>query len=168
MFGDGFFAYTRPVYPTNFAELGADFVTLAANNIHGNTIRLTDRAGSAAATSGNRFVQDHFTMLEWYVLGTLPTAATWNNCIDAGAAINATLGETGWTIPSEKVLDTITDDSLASALNYAPFNINPSLWTSTTRGDDTTFDRRYVNPGSAFGNSAKTATFTWIYVRRMP
>ena len=163
MRSDGFFDYDRPPYPTNHAELDT-FTTLLAYNVHGNTLRYTDRAGAAAATSGNRVVQDHLTGLEWYVPSSLPALTTWNSAIDAAAA-SSVESSSDWYLPTDKMLDSITDDSLTSSLNYGPWGITTPLWTSTTRPDDSTVARVFrPDIGSLFGNLAKTAATTCSYI----
>ena len=163
MRSDGFFSYTRPVYPLRYAEL-SNFTTLAGNNVHGNTLRFTDRNGSAAATSGNRVVQDHFTGIEWYIPSSLPALGTWNTAIDAAAA-STVESSTDWYLPTDRMLDTITNDSLSSSLNYGSFLITTPLWTATTRPDDSTVARVFrPDLGSLFGNLAKTAATTCSYI----
>lgn len=163
MRANGLFSYTRPLYPLNYAEL-ASFTTLVANNSHGNTLRFTDRAGASAATSGNRVVQDHWTGWEYYIAGTLPALTTWNNAIDA-AESSTVESSTDWHLPTDRLLDTITDDSLTSSLNYGPFLITTPLWTATTRPDDSTVARVFrPDLGSLFGNLAKTAATTCSYI----
>jgi len=138
-YANGLYTFTDPFYPTHASRL-SDFYTLAANNIHGNTLRFTDRAGAAPATSGNRFIQDHSTGWEYYRLGTL-SSALWNAQVDAGVALNATLGETGWVLCPIDLLELIADRSLGTGcLNYGGFLMGTSggVWSSTTRGSLTT------------------------------
>ena len=155
---NGLYTYTEPVYPLTFARL-SDFSTMAANNVHGNTLRFTDRNGLAAATSGNRVVQDHLTGLEWYIPSSLPAATTWNNAIDA-AESSTVESSSDWFLPNDRVLDTITDDSLSQPLNYGPFLIANDLWTSATVPNDTTFARRLllstVPSGGVLGRGTKS------------
>lgn len=167
MRSDGFFSYTRPVYPLRYAEL-SNFTTLTGNNLHGNTLRFTDRNGNAAATSGNRVVQDHLTGIEWYIPSSLPALGTWNTAIDAAAA-STVESSTDWYLPTERILDTITDDSMSSALNYGPFLITTPLWTCATRPDDSTVARVFrPDLGSVFANLVKTnsTTCSYIFCRR--
>lgn len=168
----GFFDYTPPIYPVSYARLGADFVTLQSNNIHGNTLRFTDRTGAAAATSGNRIVQDHLTGVEWYVPSSLPGNITWNNAIDASVAFSFG-GNSDWRIPNDKLFDTITNDELAQTLNYGPFasivGAVTFLWTCTTIRGDTTTAKRMTQSATASGvfvNAAKTSTSSYILCRR--
>jgi hypothetical protein len=84
LWASGWFGYTPPVYPLSFARLGADRVTLAENNIHGNTDRFTDRSGGQ--TYSDDIVQDHLTGTEWYRV--LQSAATWNDAIDGAIALS--------------------------------------------------------------------------------
>jgi hypothetical protein len=164
---DGFFGYTPPVYPTSFALLGADFVTLASNNIHGNTLRFTARDGSAAATSGLRIVQDHLTGLEWRVPASMPAATTWNTAIDTAVA-DSTGGSTDWRIPSDRMLDSITNDELSNCLGYQPFaSISATfIWTSTTLRVDTTQAKRFnLGPAnSTIASAAKTSASGGSYI----
>lgn len=168
MFAAGFFDYTRPVYPTHYAEIGATFGTMAANNSFGNTLRFTDRAGSAAASSGNRFVMDHLTGIEYYVLGTYLVAASWNAFVDAGVALNATLGETGWYSVPDRVLDSITNDDASTFITAAPWSAPAaSLWTSSTLPGTTTSAKFLGTPGQLGGSAKTTATFEYgIFCRR--
>ena len=155
---NGLYTYAEPVYPLTFARL-SDFSTMAANNVHGNTLRFTDRNGLAAATSGNRVVQDHLTGLEWYIPSSLPAATTWNSAIDA-AESSTVESSSDWFLPNDRVLDTITDDSLSGPLNYGPFLIANDLWTSATVPNDTTFARRLllstVPSGGLLGRGTKS------------
>lgn len=169
----GFFNYTRPVYPLAYAELAAGtWDTLAANNIHGNTLRFTNRAGSAAATSGNRVIQDHLTGLEWYIPSSLPADTTWNAAIDAAEA--ATVEDnTDWMLPNDRMLDTITRDDTAHPLKPTPFNLAPgghgALWTATTDPSDTAQARRCVinGAGGLFGRAAKSGNNgSYIFCRK--
>jgi hypothetical protein len=155
---NGLYTYAEPVYPLTFARI-SDFSTMAANNVHGNTLRFTDRNGLAAATSGNRVVQDHLTGLEWYIPSSLPAATTWNSAIDA-AESSTVESSSDWFLPNDRVLDTITDDSLSGPLNYGPFLIANDLWTSATVPNDTTFARRLllstVPSGGLLGRGTKS------------
>lgn len=163
----GFFEYTRPSYPSSFASLASgDWYTLAANNIHGNTTRFTNTAGGAAATSGDRIIQDHLTGLEWWIPGSLPSATTWNNAIDACEA--ATSGSlTDWLMPNDRMLDSITQDNQAQPLNYSPFSISSNLWTSTTDPNTTTSARRVLTATNGnIASDPKGSNNTYIYCRK--
>jgi hypothetical protein len=167
----GFFNYTRPVYPLAYAALdNGTWATLASNNIHGNTLRFTNRSGGAAATSGNRVIQDHWTGLEWYIPSSLPAVTTWNAAIDAAEA-STVESSTDWMIPTDRILDTISRDDQANPLNISPFNLGTTLefWTSTTDPSDTTQARRCVNAagGGLFGRAAKGANnASYIFCRK--
>jgi hypothetical protein len=162
MFAAGWFDYVPPVYPVSYARL-ATWSTLTSNNIWGNTNRFTDRAGSSPATSGDRVIQDHFTGYEWYIPGTL-TTYTWNLALDAAAALNdGTFSD--YELPTENILLTLADYSQTEALNYSPFLVPITVWSSTTNFGNNTQARRYVTTN--FGNSAKTAsTIAAIFVRK--
>ncbi len=159
----GRFTYVRPIYPVSFAELST-FTVLASNNSFGNTLRFTDASGSAAATTGDRLILDHWTGWAYWRPGSLPAFSSWNDAIDAAEASTAG-GFTDWHLPTDRLLDTITNDSLASSLNYGAFLITTPLWTATTRPDDSTIARVFrPDIGSLFGNLAKTATTTCSYI----
>ncbi len=160
----GWFNYTPPPYPASYASL-ASFSTLSAANMHGNTLRFTDRAGAAAATSGDRIIQDHLTGLEWYLAATLLTG-TWTAAIDAAEA-STVGGSTDWHLPPEKALETISDYSLGTgALNYAPFNIANNILTGTTYPADTASVRYYTTGGGVTANIGKTSSQRYIFCRR--
>jgi hypothetical protein len=145
------------------ARLGADRVTLAENNVHGNTNRFTDRSGGQ--TYSDNIVQDHLTGIEWYRV--LQTAATWNSAIDGALALSVG-GNTDWKLPTTKLIDSIANDAAGNAsnsLNYAPFNIsNSNYWTSSTYGVTTTSAWR-MSSQSIF-TQGKTSTNAWLACRR--
>lgn len=167
LYAAGWFDYTRPVYPASYAELGADFYTLASNNIHGNTLRFTDRSGAAAATSGNRVIQDHLTGLEWYRPSSMPSGVNWNSAIDAAVA-STVESSTDWWIPPFEALYSIADSSLSDVFNHTGFLITTALWTSTTVAFSTTSAIRILG-ANASGPSIgvlKTSTNPYLYCRR--
>lgn len=163
LYGTSWFSYAPPVYPTHYARLGANRTTLAANNIHGNTDRFTDRSGGQ--TYSDDIVQDHLTGIEWYRV--LQTAATWNDAIDGAEALSVG-GSTDWHLPPSRVIDIIANDAAGagnSSLNFAPFSIsNTNYWTGSTFGPTTTSAWRMT--GQAFSSAAKTSTNPWIACRR--
>ena len=162
----GFFDYTRPVYPTHYAELGANFLTLAADNIHGNTLRFTDPSGSAAATTGDRVIQDHLTGLEWYRPGTLPTTVSWNDAIDAALALSAG-GHSDWILPPLNLLMGLARYESGVNMNYGGFLITTSLWSSTTNSYSTTQAKVFGATSSVTeANNPKTNTLRYICCRR--
>jgi hypothetical protein len=163
----GWFDYVRPLYPLSYAELGADFYTLASNNLHGNTLRFTDRNGNAPATSGNRVIQDHLTGIEWYRPSSLPTAAGWNSAIDTSAA-STVESNSDWWLPPFEVLYSIADLNLSDPFDHGGFGITSVLWTSTTVPTNTANAVRIggLSSGPAQG-TAKTGTNIFIYCRRL-
>jgi len=162
----GFFDYTRPVYPTHYAELGADWLTMADNNIHGNTLRFTNTSGGAAATTGDRVIQDHLTGLEWYRPSSLPTAVNWNDAIDAALALSAD-GKTDWILPPLNCLMGLVRYESGVNLNYGGFLITTSLWSGTTNQFTTTQARTYGGGSSiSEANGLKTNTVSYICCRR--
>jgi hypothetical protein len=164
MFAAGFFTYNPTIGPNSVLARLVDFTTLAQNNVFGNTLRFTDRTGAAAASSGNRFIQDHYVGVEYYVLNTWLTAADWNAAVDAGVAINATLGETGWFTPNDRLLDNVTNDNSAAFASGAPFSIPGAqpVWTSSTTPGNTANAKNLSLVSGAIGGASK-ALSTYIY-----
>lgn len=163
LWATGWYNYNRPVYPLAYARLGADRVTLAENNIHGNTNRFTDRSGGQ--TYANNIVQDHLTGIEWYRV--LQGVATWNDAIDGAVALNIG-GNTDWRLPPSKVIDSIANDQASvggNALNYAPFSIaNTNYWTSSTYMVTTA--NAFRMSAHQFSAQAKTNVNQWIACRK--
>jgi hypothetical protein len=170
MFAAGFFTYNPTIGPNSVLARLVDFTTLAQNNLFGNTLRFTDRTGAAAASSGNRFIQDHYVGVEYYVLNTWLTAADWNAAVDAGVAINATLGETGWFLPNDRLIDNATNDNSAAFASGAPFSmpLTGNTWTSSTQPGNTAAAKFLGLVGGQVGANVKiTAGFVYgIFVRR--
>ena len=162
---DGLFDHFNPVYPDHYATL-TNITTLASNNIYGNTLRFTDRTGAAAATSGNRVIQDHLTGIEWYIPSSLPAATTWNNAIDA-AESSSVESSTDWHIPPFKVMATITRMDQTAPLNYGGFLVTVDVWTSTTNPDVTTAALRCTaSTNGTFPSVAKSTNNSYIYCRK--
>lgn len=175
-YDNGLFTFTRPAYPTSYAELASgSWDTLTANNVHGNTSRFTARDGAAAATSGDRIIQDHLTGYEFYVAGS-GSNVTWDAAIDAGVALNGTLGETGWYLCPLRIQQMLARCvavlTLGTGWNYSPFS-NPlgsgNTWSSTTRDAATTqalyqIGSQYIyQAGNKVSGTSATAR---IFVRR--
>lgn len=168
LFANGWFDYTAPVYPTNYAMLGADFLTLAANNIHGNTLRFTDRTGAAPATTGNRVIQDHLTGIEWYRPNVMPGSQTWNTAIDASNA-SSVEGNTDWWLPPICVLESIHNRELSDGFNYGGFLTSTNLWSSTTNAFNTAIAIRMLGTGALGAPQAgvaKTTTNNYLFCRK--
>jgi hypothetical protein len=165
MLNEGFFNYTRPVYPTHFAEL-ATFTTLVNDNMYGNTLRFTQRDNGGAASgplSGNRWIRDHYLGVDLYALGTLLTG-NWNTAVDSAITLRTTLGEDGIYHVNDRILDMITDGNFASPLNYLPFDyaLSTNFWTSTTNRANTA-NAVFLTPTGAFGNATAKTTATLLY-----
>jgi hypothetical protein len=164
MFANGFFNRTMPVYPEAFALLASPGV-LVSNNKFGNTIRFTDTSGGAAATSGDRIIVDNLTGVEIFIPGTLPTAANWEAAIDA--ALASTVDGGGWTLPSEKIIELFTNYQLGSGLiNYAPFNINTTLWSSTTNPANPAQARFLASTGVMANQAKSNSAQSYIFCRK--
>lgn len=162
MYANGFFDYTRPVYPTHYAEL-VNNTTLVSNNIHGNTNRFTDRDGNQ--TYSDDIVQDHFQGVEIYRV--LQSAANWNGAIDGAVALSLG-GDSDWRLTPARILLTVMNGAAgagANFLNFAPFSIsNTNYWTSTTQAFSTANAFR-VASGTVV-TIAKTNTYAWLACRR--
>ena len=167
---NGFFNYAPTIGPNSVLQgivgfgTGGDWTTLLYNNSFGGTLRFTDRAGNAVASSGNRLIIDHLTNLEYYVLNTLLTAADWNAAVDSGVAINVMLGETGRFLPNDRILDSITNDASGAFISAAPFavSITQPIWSCSTVPGSTGNAKFLSTTGGQLG-SANKATSTYIH-----
>ena len=161
------------------AGRGVDFFTLAENNPFGNTNRFTDELGGS--TYANNIVIDWSTYNGTTVLGwdrrnnggNANTDKSWNSAIDEALTHSITGFATGWRLPNKKEVESIINDSLTQALNYAPFSIGNSntYWTSTSPNSPNTNAYLYYTQ-ILFGNNfivlqPKTATsgYRWQAVR---
>lgn len=166
LFGSGVYDYTPPVYPLSYAEMdrtvGANrWITLKANNTHGNTNRFTDETG--AGTYTNNLVVDHLTGLMWYRVAA--SAATWSTAL-SNADSSTQGGHSDWRLPTRDELATIiNNEELSDPLNYAPFSLAVDLWTCTTAPNSTTNAMRCVGSSGFFNGLAKTSTAQYIMVR---
>tara|TARA_R110000868_G_scaffold279203_1_gene539265 strand:- start:12625 stop:14199 length:1575 start_codon:yes stop_codon:yes gene_type:complete len=147
------------------AGRATDFLTLASNNPFGNTNRFTGTLGGQSYT--NDWVIDWSTYDGSTVLGyfrTAQTAATWDNAIDNSLG---TFGFfSGCRLSNIKELINILhfengNGSYLNYLNYAPFNIAVSLWSSTavnTFGSSFAWQLQGGNPLLAYaGHTTATA-----------
>jgi len=82
----------------------------------------------ASGETGNRTVYDTKTKLTWQQI--LPsTEYTWANAKTYCAGVGASLGGTGWRLPTCKELQTIVDDSwIAPAIDPNAFPSTPVTW----------------------------------------
>jgi hypothetical protein len=163
IYAAGFFDITRPLYPTHFAELGANFVTLSENNLHGNLNRFTDRNGLQVYSDG--IIRDHLTSYEWYY--PIVAANNWTTAVSQCAAL-VVGGDSDWYLPPMGVLDSIVNNNGGVLLNYAPFNIVISigLWSSTTTPTATTQALPLLSNGAFQSYNKGTSTLRWVAVRR--
>jgi hypothetical protein len=56
---------------------------------------------------------------------------TWNNAIDTSLALSVGTYTSGWRLVNRNELLTIYNNELAQGMNYAPFNILGTIWSST-------------------------------------
>ena len=170
MYANGFFDYNPTIGPNSVMARLTNFTTLVNNNSFGNTRRFTDRAGAAAASSGNRFVMDHYVGVEYYILNTWVTSANWAAAVTSGVTINTTLGESGWYLPNDRLLDNATNDNTSGFATDPPFSMpaGTGVWSSSTAPGSTTNAKFLGLAAGQMGANAKTgnAYIHGIYVRR--
>lgn len=170
MYANGFFDYNPTIGPNSVMARLTNFTTLVNNNSFGNTRRFTDRAGAAAASSGNRFVMDHYVGVEYYILNTWVTSANWAAAVTSGVTINTTLGESGWYLPNDRLLDNATNDNTSGFATDPPFSMpaGTGTWSSSTAPGSTTSAKFLGLAAGQMGSNAKTgnAYIHGIYVRR--
>jgi hypothetical protein len=116
-------------------EAGRDvsFFVLASNNPFGNTNRFTDELGGQTYT--NNIVIDWSTYNGSTVLGyyrVLSGNITWDSAIDQCVALSVSTFTSGWRLANRKEVLNVYNEELLIGLNYAPFNIAVTVWTSTT------------------------------------
>jgi hypothetical protein len=135
-----------------------DFLTLDYTNPFGNTNRFTDELGGTTYT--NNIVIDWSTynnvtgkVLGWrrVSLGTL----NWNTAIDNSLALSVGTFTSGWRLANNIEINSIANWGLTSVHNYAPFNINTEMWSSTTYATSTSSAWRIQATG-VWGASGKT------------
>ena len=115
------------------AGRATSFTVLASNNPFGNTNRFTSELGTQTYT--NNIVIDWSTYNGATVLGyytVISVDMTWNNAIDQSLALNISTFTSGWRLANRREILNIYNDELTAGMNYSPFNINLTLWTSTT------------------------------------
>lgn len=168
MFSDGFFDHVFTVGQNSVIQRLVNHNTLQFANVHGNTNRFTNRSGGTPSGSGNRFLRDHYTGVEYYLQSW--SAGNWNDAIDAGVATNAALSETGWYSVPVRMMGILNEYSAASVWTESPFNASTprTIWSSST--NVTTSLAWGVNTAAqGFAIPAKTTTINMligIYCRK--
>jgi hypothetical protein len=128
------------------AGRATSFTVLASNNPFGNTNRFTDELGGQTYT--NNIVIDWSTYNGSNVLGyrRTPSATTvnWNSAIDGALAVSIGTFTSGWRLTNINELMSLMNfqngnGTYVRLLQYAPFNIIDSLWSSTTIQIESTF-----------------------------
>lgn len=152
------------------AGRNVDFTTLAENNPFGNTNRFTDELGGQTYTKNiviDWSTYDGSTVLGWR---RTPNASNvqWNNAIDGALAVTIAPFTTGWRLPNNYELFSISNVALGSTLNYSPFNVNAvyqNIWTSNTWAQAST-NAFYLNQGQgAIILQGKTSTASYLPCR---
>lgn len=148
-------------YPLHVALPGNTWGTLLSLNMYGDNRRFTDRLGGNTYADG--IIVDHLTETWYYRAPTIPTA-NWSTAIAAGA--NAVVeGFDDWFVPPRGLHQTIVNGQGGIVLNYAPFNIAISVWTSTTTPSSTAAAIPILATG-ANQSTNKTSTLGYILCRR--
>lgn len=136
----------------------SSFDRLKANNPFDNDSRFTDENGEQ--TYGNDIVIDWSTydgseVLGYYV-GDNTTNRLWDDAIDWGLALSIGTFTSGWRLANVREYLNVCDYGQTSGypLNYAPFNTNFNLWTSTTFEGSNTRAYRY----QSYAMEIRTAT----------
>lgn len=148
------------------AGRATSFSVLASNNPFGNTNRFTDELGGQTYTKN--IVIDWSTYNGSTVLGYYRVVnasdVTWNTAIDSALALSIVGFTTGWRLPNKREIENVCNYQLTSLLNYAPFNLNFVIWTSTTYLASTTIaytlSQSWVNLSGKSGLGGR-----WIAVR---
>jgi len=130
------------------AGRATSFTVLAENNPFGNTNRFTSELGTQTYT--NNIVIDWSTYDGSVVNGyyrTLTGNITWNNAIDQCLALSIGTYTTGWRLVNREELLSLYDHERVAGLDYAPFNLNFTLWSSTSWKFTNTFAYTLSNTG---------------------
>lgn len=132
MLTDGFFDHVFTVGLNSKIQRLVNHYTLLHNNVHGNTNRFTSRSGGAVGGATTKFMRDHLTGIEYYMVPW--STSTWNDMVDSGLAINGILGETGWYSCPIRALFSLNEYPVPSAWSVSPFNMPTprTLWSTTT------------------------------------
>lgn len=145
LYNTGWFDYTPPTTPLHVATL-ATWYTLAAPNIHGNTLRFTTPSGDEiTAPSATEVIQDHLTGLEFIFFrnaGNAIDAATFAACVTP-----ASYGGNVYYATPIGVLLSLLPKSNSAMLNR-PILTNPNLRSSSTPADNTVTTYRALPTGN--------------------
>jgi hypothetical protein len=115
------------------AGRATSFTVLAENNPFGNTNRFTSELGTQTYT--NNIVIDWSTYDGAVVNGyyrVLTGNVTWSNAIDQCLALSVGSYTTGWRLVNREELLSLYDHERVQGLNYAPFSLVATIWSSTS------------------------------------
>ncbi len=147
------------------AGRATSFTILGSKNPFNTFDRFTDDLGGF--TYANNIVIDWSTyngstVLGYYRIATV--AASWNAAIDAALALSIGTFTSGWRMPNKLEMESICNYGTAFILNYSPFNLNFTLWISTTYLASTTL--AYTLAQSWVNLTSKTTSGArWIACR---
>jgi len=162
---NGNYDYTPPVYPATFAALDFTstdpFVTLAENNVAGNTNRFT--AADGTQTYPDVYVVDHLTGLGYWANEANSNNKAW----DVHLAYTNTATEGGysdWRMCTNEELNMIFSEN--STGFQAPFNNigTGSIWSATTFPESLT-DAYVTFATKAWSRNQKSLNRALIMVR---
>ena len=152
------------------AGRNVSFSVLAENNPFGNTNRFTDELGGQTYTKNiviDWSTYDGSTVLGWRRTPNVSNIQ-WNTAIDGALAVTITPFTTGWRLPNNYELFSISNVSLGSSLNYSPFNVNPvynTFWTSNTYAQNTAAAFYLTQANSSITFQGKTSVSSYIPCR---
>jgi hypothetical protein len=112
-----------------------DFFTLDYNNPFGNTNRFTDELGGQDYTDDIVIDWSTYNAVTGEVLGWSRVSVgvfNWNLGIENALSFSVGAFTTGWRMPNNIEINSISNFELTQVHNYAPFNINFEFWSSTT------------------------------------
>ncbi len=152
------------------AGRNASFTVLAENNPFGNTNRFTDELGTQTYTKNiviDWSTYDGSTVLGWRRT-PFGSVHQWNQAIDNALLVSIAPFTSGWKLPNNYELFSISNVSLAYALNYSPFNVGTiynTLWTSNTYASNTAAAFFLTQANCSISFQLKTSLSTWIPCR---
>jgi hypothetical protein len=115
------------------AGRATNFTTLANSNPFSNLNRFTSELGTQTYTNNiviDWSTYDGSTVLGYYTV--ISVDMTWNNAIDQSLALSISTFTSGWRLANRREILNIYNEELTAGMTYSPFNINLTLWASTT------------------------------------
>jgi len=163
---NGVYDYTPPSNPLHCTQLDVNSVspllTLKENNEFGNKNRFTDELGGQ--TYANDYIIDHLTGLGY--IKTLLASDLWTNLLSTANSSTAYIYN-DWRVTNINELNTLFSWEKNVGFNYAPFNIIPELYTSTSAADANAanFAVSFLRAGVITRRSKSVSTLQVLLVR---